>query len=968
MTEKKPIPKLRNGDMQTRSGFAGTITVLSKQFYQSVLVDNPNTYEVISNSILTSNPMLEFVMGKDLALAKSLGEDSRLAEGKIKDRVELLPIEEVVSGQTILNEFIDMANADIPFRTAQRLKPYLPIVLPDTREGLLILKEICLKVRKQIAQETVRPNLTENLKSLFQVLGELEDEFVTRTLEDKVLQANIFESARSQARIQLTDAIQKDDAEYVDGLKIEIAQGKLTRLKDIKAKEIIDGEERIFSQLDNELNKIIQEENLEDRMNEGKENLSQIIEQRKTEVLETIVKRRGGKRIAGLMLLDRTLLEMAAKISGKTEEEILAKNDEGIKIRTNIASQLIDAPKRKLSRLGFTVFPNFDQVFEEERQKLTQAIELGDPLLFVAQLSSEEFEIIRKIIPNIFKRKVTADNRALFTLAKETLQKKLATEASENELIELMAEKLFTTFIKRLSQEMIDQAVISFNIDPQGLIDDPLSLFSIAEEIITTAQKNTEQHILQLTLAAEQTLQFVNLDSLVDEVRFIPAIEKRSEELARTFETSTIDPDPKRLGPAVVKKDISSTEGPFRYFPEYKTRYPDVVVQALVNLYEEYNQSFGPIVAANAEWGSDYQYCLTGPGRSPNNYFVQIDMAGLSDRYLETASSLSVGQVQEDLRGRIFEIENSIAMYQLLIKIFSSPDQPSNFDLMFRESLEDIRRLFERPIALLAVTDEKDKAMKGSEFGKQADDPLTDNEVKNLSGFDRFFGPDEFNQYLQQSGGECDYLLFVRSSDPIEKLKDPSLVIDQPLLSNPDIRRIIKANTLTLNIDSPDWPINSTRRINDTKAYLLSMGMAFPIYSFADFKSPDLELFLQSQGGGQAEIELNELLIRAKPMLSSYGCYNHFRGSLSEPEFKNNILKSLRKRGPYILQPEIKNASIINESDGKKHVFIDRNFFSIVNGVTRFLGGERTLMLANSNEAVRGRIHGNESTITAEVF
>ena len=300
--------------------------------------------------------------------------------------------------------------------------------------------------------------------------------------------------------------------------------------------------------------------------------------------------------------------------------------------------------------------------------------------------------------------------------------------------------------------------------------------------------------------------------------------------------------------------------------------------------------------------------------------------------------------------------------------MFSRDGQPSNFDTRFREGLEDIRQLHKRPIALLAVTKEKYQLMRKSEFGRLDEDSLTDEEVRILSGFDKFFSPEEFEDYLKQNQGKCDYLLYVRSSEPVAKLRNPKMVVEQPLLTDSDSRRTIKANAITFNIDRPNLRLDSPKRINDTKAYLLPMGMAYPVNAYRDVNSPMFGEFLKSRGINKKLIDSRKAIVRAKPMQSSYGCYGHFRGNFTDSEFRRRLIQNLRKRGPYVIQPEMNNAIIINESDGKEYTYIDRNFFSFIGGVPRFLGGERTMMLINSDEAVKGRIHGNESSITAEVL
>ena len=59
---------------------------------------------------------------------------------------------------------------------------------------------------------------------------------------------------------------------------------------------------------------------------------------------------------------------------------------------------------------------------------------------------------------------------------------------------------------------------------------------------------------------------------------------------------------------------------------------------------------------------------------------------------------------------------------------------------------------------------------------------LPDDEVLRLSGFNALWGPQQFLDHLVEHGGECAYLLYVRSSDPIQKLRRPEECIEHPLL------------------------------------------------------------------------------------------------------------------------------------------------------------------------------------------
>lgn len=440
-------------------------------------------------------------------------------------------------------------------------------------------------------------------------------------------------------------------------------------------------------------------------------------------------------------------------------------------------------------------------------------------------------------------------------------------------------------------------------------------------------------------------------------------------------------------GPVLVRADIRSSLGPFRFLPNYVTTYPEVVIQALGELYLEYNRSFAPLVAVNREWETDYQYCVWGG--LPVNCAVQIDMVGLPDEFLHTTSSMTLSEVREALRGKIFEIENSLAMYQLLENIFSRNLESSRFKLRFRAVLDQLRNQFKKPIALLAVTEQKYQAMLSSEFGREIGDHLSDEEVKNLSGFDRFFSPEEFQKHLDANGGECDYLLYARTSDPIAKLKDPKFQVEHPLLGDAAVRRVIKANSLTFNIDAPDWEMNDPRRINDTKAYMPTLGMAFPVESEADLFHSDFlahitsgkrfgeysgrrlsmqfAAYLRTHGTDPEAVVSGKVLLRCKPGKGTFGCYGHLTGALGDSKFRGDLRSALRKRGTYMIQPEMEVSSIANAVDGITCHYIDRNFFAMVEGEPRFLGGLRALMPADTVEAQKGRNHGNGATVWAEV-
>jgi hypothetical protein len=340
-------------------------------------------------------------------------------------------------------------------------------------------------------------------------------------------------------------------------------------------------------------------------------------------------------------------------------------------------------------------------------------------------------------------------------------------------------------------------------------------------------------------------------------------------------------------------------------------------------------------------------------------------MVGLPEAFLQEISCVPEEVVRETLRKRVFEIENSLAVYSILENLFSRNGRDSFFRTHFRAVLDTLRERFGKPIALLAVTEPKQNAMLASEFSKRADEPLTDAEVKSLSGFDTFFGPERFRRYLVSNGSRCEYLLYIRSSDPVDKLKKPELTVDHPLLGDSEIRRVIKAHALTLNVDAPGMEFS--KRINDTKEYMVSMGMAFPIENEESILSSEFNKYLLRQGIDSEAVAEKKAALRFKPVKGTYGCYGHLSGILADGKLHREIMRSIRKRGAYLVQPEMAVPTITNRTDRTVFVYIDRNFFGMVNGHPQFLGGVRNLMPLDSIEAREGRIHGNQSAVYAEI-
>lgn len=443
------------------------------------------------------------------------------------------------------------------------------------------------------------------------------------------------------------------------------------------------------------------------------------------------------------------------------------------------------------------------------------------------------------------------------------------------------------------------------------------------------------------------------------------------------------------LGVIAERDDLSTTLGPFQHLPDYRTFYPPSVTEALGLLYAEYNDAFRPLVEANREAPTDYKYCIDPRTGQLTNYLVQIDMVGLPQDFLLDAQDADPRLIAQVLRGRVFEIENSLAMYPLILGIHGRDGLPSRFDSAFRRNLDELRSLHGRAIALLAVTEQKYGAMRETEFGKHPDEPLSNDEVRATSGFDTLLGPQEFLDHVRANGGRCDYLLYARTSEPVAKLRKPGLYVENPLLADPVLRGIIKANAITFNVDDPSVGNDAPQRINDTKEYMGVMGMGHIIHGPEDFLAgdlvkhlnggrayddfagerlaPGLAAFLAERGVDPYTVEAGAVRMRAKPMRASYGCYGHLSGSMNDAAFRHELRKSMRTRGPYVLQPEMSNPTIRNETDGAEYMYIDRNFMACIGGRMEFIGGHRALMPLTSTEAQNNRVHGSNATVWAEV-
>lgn len=407
----------------------------------------------------------------------------------------------------------------------------------------------------------------------------------------------------------------------------------------------------------------------------------------------------------------------------------------------------------------------------------------------------------------------------------------------------------------------------------------------------------------------------------------------------------------------ITRNDIPSSYGKFKIFSNHQIIYPQCIIDALKGICRENERVVSDIAYQHTESPTDYRFLKLNNDRDDFiNLFVQVDMGGLSDIFLADADKFPPHILSTILKNRIFEIDDSLAMYNLMRDIHSV-DGPSSFKTRFDSALEEVRLRTGRKIAILATSDEKYESILRTELGILDGSTPSDDYVRRTIGFDRAFGPSAFKKHLQENENFSKYALYVRTSPSFDDLKNPNGKPISELLVNPTYRRIIRANSLTINVDDPA----SNVVLSDSKAALPIMGMGYRANSLADIDSGTFLEWLVSRG------LTPDMFVRAKPIYGAYGAH----GAFTTPV--RNLLgarleNAIEKWGPYLIQPEILAATIRNNWDKKEYGFVDRLFiYSRCDGSGEFIGGLRNYMPTTSKEAKKNNYHGNSDAVWGEI-
>lgn len=449
--------------------------------------------------------------------------------------------------------------------------------------------------------------------------------------------------------------------------------------------------------------------------------------------------------------------------------------------------------------------------------------------------------------------------------------------------------------------------------------------------------------------------------------------------------------------PVVQVYDIPSDKAPFHVLPEKLPLSPRIT-GALSDIYREFQDAFD-LPDGHRENDTDYRYCL---GSGSPMMAVQIDMAGLTAEEMAEIETKSPDEAREFIRGKIFEIEGSIAGYGILGGLFSDA-----WGKEWQAALDRVREAYQKPILLLAPTEQKYRGMLGFEFGLSEEEIAsgvrpTREQIKETTGFDDFYGPDEYREYLDNAPRDendlpVDHpLLYVRASDPVEKLKNPNVAVEHPLFSDKWTRRVTRAFTLTPNIDDPDSP--KSQHINDTKSYMPALGLGVEVspdkQGFDSWKAgagdgagslkmvgenednqtiEEIRTFLESRG---IDPESDDYKLRFKPTVDAYGGYGHFsipfeNGHPVNGKKLKKLLKNIDERGSYIMQPELNTRERHDPATGMTHREIFRIFLSTDprDGEIRPMGAFVNSIPVTSQE-IKGsveRVHGNGGAVFREI-
>ncbi len=304
--------------------------------------------------------------------------------------------------------------------------------------------------------------------------------------------------------------------------------------------------------------------------------------------------------------------------------------------------------------------------------------------------------------------------------------------------------------------------------------------------------------------------------------------------------------------------------------PEGVVEYPQSIIESIQRNLSRYSETYAMLVNRDRSFNDTPSAYEVGDSDEGNfiNLGIQVDMAGLPKAILDIADQLSEAVLDQFILERVFEFENSLAMYNFMRLIFSDDDRNSTFRDVFDGLLQKTREVHgNKRIVIATLNEQKYEAIRTGELGLLPNDPdLDQSEIQERIGFDDVYSPQRLKDHLftiklikeqirdaEQNGDhellptlrsrlqEADNVIFYsRASLPVAKLGDPKVKIEFPeIVGDSELLDILRERSLTPNLDTP-ISRNYLLPLNDTKEYTELMDMMYVVRDYRDIFSEEV--------------------------------------------------------------------------------------------------------------------------------
>jgi hypothetical protein len=490
-------------------------------------------------------------------------------------------------------------------------------------------------------------------------------------------------------------------------------------------------------------------------------------------------------------------------------------------------------------------------------------------------------------------------------------------------------------------------------------------------------------------------------DDMSHHEHLVEVQKESAHQLLKVYEETIAQPEQVNLGKVAQVAPLYHGETPPLALREYLVQYPPSLIKAHQLACAIYDDVFmEQVVEQHKIWDTDYQYAL-------GTFAFQIDGPAYPAEFLEQAKWMPPEFLAQFILMRMFECEPNIAAYGLNHRLW--PEGTTN--QTWHSALEQLRIKTGKKIAVLAGSEQKLREMVLYELGVPFEQLPSPDEIKSITGFDAFLGPNDVLKLYQQCQGDSPYLFFGRTSMPKTWLKNPAEQNETSFLEQPEILRFVRAHAITHNFDDPKKSSGDPAVITDTKEPLVYIGAAHLVTAVTDVYSPvflamcaglniteqgivegtltekqkrnlatallnnpvpellsdALIAHLQKRGVDVKSAANGKQAFRVKPLKQHYGIYGHLTGELSKVSFLNKLMTQIQARGQYILQPEFKNL-ILDDPDLGQHLAIDRVFMVRgSDGLFHPMESCRSLMPLDTLEGKRNNVHEGPQTKCARI-